>query len=134
MIGAGPAGTRAVEVLVRAGHRPVWIDEGEANGGRIHQRPLAGGVRDHATLYGTEAAKAEAIHAAGERLRAMTDWRPRTLAWNIRAGVLDTITNGRGEAIGFDRAILCTGAMDRIVPLQGWRCPACSPLAGHRLR
>ena len=37
MIGAGPAGTRAAEVLVDAGLRPIVIDEASDNGGRIYQ-------------------------------------------------------------------------------------------------
>jgi NADPH-dependent 2,4-dienoyl-CoA reductase/sulfur reductase-like enzyme len=133
VIGAGPAGTRAVEVLVRAGHRPVWIDEAAANGGRIYQRPVAGTARSHRDLYGTEAAKAEAIHALGERLRAASDWRPGTLVWNIRPGVLDTLCAGRHGTIGFDRAILCTGAMDRIVPVPGWTLPGVFTLGGAQI-
>jgi NADPH-dependent 2,4-dienoyl-CoA reductase/sulfur reductase-like enzyme len=133
VVGAGPAGTRAVEVLVRAGHRPVWIDEAPANGGRIYQRPVAGTTRDHRTLYGTEAAKAEAIHALGDRLREAADWRPGTLVWNIRPGLLHTLRDGTHETIGFDRAILCTGAMDRIVPIPGWTLPGVFTLGGSQI-
>jgi NADPH-dependent 2,4-dienoyl-CoA reductase/sulfur reductase-like enzyme len=133
VIGAGPAGTRAVEVLVRAGYCPVWIDEATADGGRIYQRPVTGTTRSHRDLYGTEAAKAEAIHALGERLRAASDWRPGTLVWNIRPGLLDTFCAGRHGTIGFDRAILCTGAMDRIVPVPGWTLPGVFTLGGAQI-
>lgn len=133
VIGAGPAGTRAVEVLVRAGYRPVWIDEARENGGRIYQRPVAGTTRSHRDLYGTEAAKAEAIHALGERLRAASDWRPGTLVWNIRPGVLDTLRDGRHEAVGFEHVIVCTGAMDRIVPLPGWTLPGVFTLGAAQI-
>ena len=34
IVGAGPAGTRAAEALVRAGLRPVVIDEGDRSGGQ----------------------------------------------------------------------------------------------------
>jgi thioredoxin reductase len=133
VIGAGPAGTRAVEVLVRAGQRPVWIDEAPANGGRIYQRPLADTTRSHRDLYGTEAAKAEAIHALGDRLRDASDWRPGTLVWNLRPGLLDTFRAGRHEAIRSDRVILCTGAMDRIVPVPGWTLPGVFTLGGAQI-
>ncbi|WP_439577171.1 FAD-dependent oxidoreductase [Elioraea sp.] len=133
VVGAGPAGTRAVEVLVRAGQRPVWIDEAPANGGRIYQRPLAGTTRSHRDLYGTEAAKAAAIHALGDRLRDASDWRPGTLVWNLRPGLLDTFRAGRHEAIRFERAILCTGAMDRIVPVPGWTLPGVFTLGGAQI-
>lgn len=133
VIGAGPAGTRAVEVLLRAGHRPVWLDEAAANGGRIYQRPVAGTTRDHRALYGSEAAKAQAIHVLGDRLRAAVEWRPGTLVWNIRPGVLHTLCAGRHDTIGFDRAILCTGAMDRIVPVPGWTLPGVFTLGGAQI-
>lgn len=133
VVGAGPSGTRAVEVLVRAGLRPVWIEEAPATGGRIYQRPPAGTTRSPRDLYGTEAAKAEAIHAAGDRLRAASDWRPGTLAWNIRPGVLDTFRAGRHETVAFDRAILCTGAMERIVPVPGWTLPGVFTLGAAQI-
>jgi NADPH-dependent 2,4-dienoyl-CoA reductase/sulfur reductase-like enzyme len=133
VVGAGPAGTRAVEVLVRAGHRPVWIDEAPANGGRIYQRPVAGTTRSARDLYGTEAAKAKAIHALGDRLRAASDWRPETLVWNLRPGLLDTFSAGRHEAIRAERVILCTGAMDRILPVPGWTLPGVFTLGGAQI-
>ena len=54
IIGAGPAGTRAAEVLVGAGLRPVVIDEGLESGGRIYQRQPSGFRRTARTLYGFE--------------------------------------------------------------------------------
>ena len=35
VVGAGPAGTRAAETLVRHGLRPVIVDEGWRSGGQI---------------------------------------------------------------------------------------------------
>ncbi|MBC8831229.1 FAD/NAD(P)-binding oxidoreductase, partial [Escherichia coli] len=75
------AGVRAVERLVAAGLSPVWIDEAADGGGRIYQRPPAPLNRDPKTLYGFEAAKASALHAALDRLKPLADWRPGTLVW-----------------------------------------------------
>ncbi|MDA9406145.1 MULTISPECIES: NAD(P)/FAD-dependent oxidoreductase [unclassified Bradyrhizobium] len=133
IVGAGPAGTRAAEVLVGAGLRPVVIDEGLENGGRIYQRQPAGFRRAAYTLYGFEAAKARAIHDVFDRLRPSIDFRPRTLAWNLRPGVIDTICEGKAHTVPFAQTILCTGAMDRVIPLPGWTLPGVFTLGGSQI-
>ncbi len=136
VVGAGPAGVRAVETLVAAGHRPVWIDEAREGGGRIYQRPPRPLNRDAKTLYGFEARKAESVHAAFERLAPMVDWRPETLVWHIRpqAKQLSTQHQGRTQAtVDYDAAILCTGAMDRVVPMPGWTLPGVTTMGGAQI-
>jgi NADPH-dependent 2,4-dienoyl-CoA reductase/sulfur reductase-like enzyme len=136
VVGAGPAGVCAVEQLVRAGLTPIWIDEAPDGGGRIYQRPPSGFARDHRALYGADAGRARALHAALDALKPRTDWRPETLVWNIRPreGALDTITRGsqRGE-LRYDALILCTGAMDRVVPIPGWTLPGVTTLGGSQI-
>jgi NADPH-dependent 2,4-dienoyl-CoA reductase/sulfur reductase-like enzyme len=136
VVGGGPAGVRAVEQLVRAGIEPAWIEEAPDGGGRIYQRPPAGFTRDHRALYGADAKRARALHAALDALKPRTDWRPETLVWNIRPreGVLDTFTGGkmRGE-LRYDALILCTGAMDRVVPIPGWTLPGVTTLGGAQI-
>jgi NADPH-dependent 2,4-dienoyl-CoA reductase/sulfur reductase-like enzyme len=136
VVGAGPAGVRAVEALVRSGIAPVWIDEAPDGGGRIYQRPPAGFARTHRALYGADAARAKALHATLDAMKPRADWRPDTLVWNIRprAGALDTLARGteRGTA-GYDALILCTGAMDRVVPLPGWTRPGVTTLGGAQI-
>lgn len=136
VVGAGPAGVRAVERLVRAGHRPMWFEESPASGGRIYQRPPAGFSRGHRALYGFEASRAADLHAAADALRAACDWRPDTLVWNLRRTepILDTLERGtlrRSET--FDAAILCTGAMDRVIPLPGWTLPGVTTMGGAQV-
>lgn len=135
VVGAGPAGVRAVEQLVRAGLRPLWLDEAPDGGGRIYQRPPGGFARRAAALYGLEAAKATALHATLDALKPLTDWRPDTLVWNIaaRPGLLHTLREGRTEEHGFDAAILCTGAMDRVVPVPGWTRPGVTALGAAQI-
>jgi NADPH-dependent 2,4-dienoyl-CoA reductase/sulfur reductase-like enzyme len=133
IVGAGPAGTRAAEVLVGAGLRPIVIDEAPDNGGRIYQRQSAGFRRSARALYCFEAAKAQAVHNIFDRLRPSIDFRSRTLAWNLRPGVFDTICDGKASAVPFAQTILCTGAMDRVIPLPGWTLPGVFTLGGSQI-
>ncbi|TPQ37946.1 FAD/NAD(P)-binding oxidoreductase [Bradyrhizobium guangdongense] len=133
IVGAGPAGTRAAEVLVGAGLRPIVIDEAPENGGRIYQRQPNGFHRTARTLYGFEAHKARAIHDSFDRLRTSIDFQPRTLAWNLQPGVIDTISDGKARTVPFAQTILCTGAMDRVIPLPGWTLPGVFTLGGSQI-
>jgi hypothetical protein len=64
VVGAGPARIRAAQVLVRAGLRPLVVDEAPACGGQIYRRRLVPDERDGRALYGSEAGKAERLHQA----------------------------------------------------------------------
>ena len=44
-----------------------------------------GFVRSYAALYGTEAARAEALHRCFDTLRKDVDYLPETLVWNMAA-------------------------------------------------
>jgi NADPH-dependent 2,4-dienoyl-CoA reductase/sulfur reductase-like enzyme len=135
VVGAGPAGVRAVEKLVEAGLSPVWIDEAPDGGGRIYQRPPAGLARDPRKLYGFEAARANALHETCDRLKSLTDWRPLTSAWHIRPGSREIHVQGpeSRSVIAYDAAILCTGAMDRVLPVRGWTAPGVTTLGGAQI-
>lgn len=135
VVGAGPAGVRAVERLVAAGLSPVWIDEAPDGGGRIYQRPPSALARDAGTLYGFEAKRATAIHDTLDALKPRCDWRPETLVWHIRtgAGVMQALQRGAQQTIGFDAAILCTGAMDRVIPVPGWTLPGVTTLGAAQI-
>lgn len=135
VVGAGPAGVRAVERLVAAGVSPVWIDEAPDGGGRIYQRPPPGLMRDARLLYGFEAKRATAVHAAFDALEPKVDWRPETLVWHIRpeARTLHTLSRGRQADVAYDAAILCTGAMDRVIPVPGWTRPGVTTLGAAQI-
>ncbi|MBU8541316.1 NAD(P)/FAD-dependent oxidoreductase [Falsiroseomonas tokyonensis] len=136
VVGAGPAGIRAVEQLVRAGVTPIWIDEAPDGGGRITQRPPAGFSRGASALYGADSGRARRLHATLDALKPRTDWRPDTLVWNIRPEdrVLHTLTNGAAQdEVQYDALILCTGAMDRVLPLPGWTLPGVTSLGGAQV-
>ncbi|WP_332116593.1 NAD(P)/FAD-dependent oxidoreductase [Azorhizobium caulinodans] len=135
VVGAGPAGVRAVEQLVAAGLRPVWIDEAPDGGGRIYQRPPQALTRDAVKLYGFEAKRARAVHGTLDGLKTQTDWRPDTLVWHIdtRSRRLETLSAGQHASLEFDAALLCTGAMDRVVPVPGWTRPGVTTLGAAQI-
>lgn len=136
VVGAGPAGIRAVEQLVGAGLAPIWIEESPDGGGRITQRPPPGFARGARALYGADAGRAVRLHATLDALKARCDWRPDTLVWNIRPrdGVLHTLQAGARQAEQrYDALMLCTGAMDRVVPVPGWTLPGVTTLGGAQV-
>jgi hydrogen cyanide synthase HcnB len=133
VVGAGPAGVRAVETLLTHGRRPVWIDEAPRAGGQIYRRPPPNFRRPAAALYGFEAGRAERLHRAADAAAAAADYRPHTLAWDIAAGELQVAGPGGPEAIPFEALILATGAMDRVIPLPGWTLPGVYSLGGAQV-
>ncbi|MDR1827865.1 MAG: FAD-dependent oxidoreductase [Methylobacteriaceae bacterium] len=134
IIGAGPAGVRAAEVLVRAGVRPRVFDEGLAAGGRIYQRPPGAFKRSAKELYGLEAAKAERVHNIFAKLEKYLDYRPQTLVWDIAGKTLFTLTGGTAYGTEtFEQIIIAPGAVDRVMPLPGWTLPGVTTLGGAQI-
>lgn len=135
IVGAGPAGVRAAETLVKTGLRPVVLDEGFKAGGQIYRQPLVPDGREPEDIYGSEAEKARALHEAFDRIRQDIDYRPRTLVWNVIGDAVDyhdeaTNTAGRLHA---SHLILATGATDRTLPLPGWTLPGVYSLGGAQI-
>ncbi|PQZ91177.1 MULTISPECIES: NAD(P)/FAD-dependent oxidoreductase [Pseudomonas] len=133
IIGAGPAGVRCAETLLAAGVKPILIDENRRDGGQIYRRQPAGFTRDYTTLYGSEAAKAYALHQSFDRLRAAIDYRPDTLVWNLTPGQLCCVSQGRHSTVDYDALILCTGATDRLMPIEGWQWAGTYSLGGAQI-
>ena len=133
IVGAGPAGTRAAETLVAHGVAPILADEGARSGGQIYRQPPEGFTRSARALYGFEARKAQAVHAALAAVRERLDYRPGTLIWNIEAGVAHALGPAGVGRIGFDSLILATGAMDRVIPFPGWTLPGVFTMGGAQV-
>lgn len=119
IVGAGPAGIRATETLVGAGLRPVVVDEGTRAGGQIYRRPPEGFHRPPEKLYGSEAAKARALHDVFDRIVAAgrVEHHGGTSVHALRDGT----AHAGPLRIPYDRLILATGATDRLVPVEGWQ-------------
>lgn len=120
IVGAGPAGVRAAETIVDAGLRPIVIDEGARDGGQIYRRQPDGFSRPPSALYGSETARAEALHTTFDRLKGRIDYRPRHLAWNIADGRVHLVSDGVASALPYDALIIAAGATDRLMPVKGW--------------
>ncbi|UCI10649.1 FAD/NAD(P)-binding oxidoreductase [Mesorhizobium sp. B1-1-8] len=123
IVGAGPGGIRAAAMLVAAGLHPMVIDEGHRAGGQIYRRPPDGFIRRPEQLYGSEAAKAQALHALFDRLVAegrLTHHAGSSVI-AVRGGRLHVLAEGGVQVIGYDRLILATGASDRVAPVPGWQ-------------
>ncbi|WP_029350259.1 FAD/NAD(P)-binding oxidoreductase [Bosea sp. 117] len=135
IVGAGPAGIRAAEVLVAAGLRPTVIDEGARAGGQIYRRPPVGFTRTPKQLYGSEAAKAKALHDIFDRVSAegRLIHRPRSSVIAVRDGVLHVLEDAALRQLPYDRLILATGASDRVAPIPGWQNPGVYSLGAAQI-
>lgn len=133
IIGAGPAGIAAAEVLCARGYRPILIDEGQRAGGQGYRQPSAGLRLDMPRLMGSEAGKYDALHARFGRIQGRIDYRPRTLVWAIDGATLHLVCDGRVDVVEADTLLLATGAMDRVAPLPGWTLPGVFTLGGAQV-
>lgn len=122
IVGAGPAGARAALTLTEAGLRPTVVDEGARAGGQIYRRPPPEIRRPPAALYGSEAGKAQALHAAFDAAAARGDLlhHPETAVVAIGRGALQLVGPQGCRWLAYDRLILATGAIDRLAPVPGW--------------
>ncbi|WID98958.1 NAD(P)/FAD-dependent oxidoreductase [Bosea vestrisii] len=133
IVGAGPAGISAAEVLCAKGLRPVLIDEGARAGGQGYRRPADDLALDMNRLMGSEAGKYAALHRRFEALRPKIDYRPRTLVWAVDGHTLHLLQEGRAETLAFDKLLIASGAMDRVAPLSGWTLPGVFTLGGAQV-
>lgn len=133
VVGAGPAGLRAAEVLVGQGLSVTLIDEADFAGGQIYRQPPAALVRPASTLYGAQADRAQAIHALGRALAGKLDYRRATSVWHARPGRLELLHAGRVDSLDYARIVLATGATDRAMPFAGWTLPGVFTLGGAQV-
>ena len=135
IVGAGPAGLRAAELLVAAGCAPILVDEAPRIGGQIYRQPprVPGFSRTAKDLYGASAERAKDLFVAFDRIRHKIDYRPSSLVYDLIDNRAVIASGGRSTEIVFDRLILATGAMDRIVPAPGWTLPGVYSLGGAQI-
>src|SRR5690606_28031742 len=115
IVGAGPAGLRAAELLVAAGCAPILVDEAPRIGGQIYRQPprVPGFSRAAKELYGSSAERAKDLFVAFDRIRHRIDYRPQSLVYDLIDNRAFIATAGKTSQLEFDALILATGAMDR---------------------
>lgn len=135
IVGAGPAGIRAAQTLAAHGVRPVLLDEAARGGGQIYRRPPAHFQRPATALYGTEAARATAVHAALDGIAERIDYRPDSLVWNAQGGLLDVLhgPTQTTRSLPYGQLIVASGAADRVLPVPGWTLPGVYSLGGAQV-
>lgn len=133
VVGAGPAGIAAACVLERAGVAVTLVDENPRPGGQIHRRPADGLRMDMRRLLASSLEGYEAFHATADALCARIDYRPSTLVWSARDGVAHLASDTRVESVDYDALVLATGAVDRIMPVEGWTRPGVFSLGGAQV-
>jgi len=135
IVGAGPAGIRAAETLAAHGLRPVLIDEAARAGGQIYRRQPANFQRAAKTLYGFEAGRANAVHAALDTILDKIDYRPDSLVWSAQGGRLDVLhgASQTSRRVPYQQLIVATGATDRVLPVPGWTLPGVYTLGGAQV-
>ncbi len=133
IVGAGPAGVRAAQTLVRYGLRPTVIDESASWGGQIYRQPPALFQRSKKQLYGFEAGRAHSVHRAMAEILDQIDYQPETLVWNAQDHLLDTLRAGATATEAYSHLIVATGATDRVLPFAGWTLPGVYSLGGAQV-
>ena len=133
IVGAGPAGIRAAQTLLRYGLRPTVIDESPLWGGQIYRQPPAQFVRTKKDLYGFESSRADSLHRGMAEILDQIDYQPDTLVWNAQDQQLDTLRSGRTLTVNYSHLIVATGATDRVLPFSGWTLPGVFSLGGSQV-
>jgi len=133
IVGAGPAGVRAAETLVQAGVRPIVLDESSASGGQIYRRPPPAIHRNPKDLYGFEAERAADQHRAFDGLQGRIDYWANAIVWGAHERTLSVLTDGKILQLDWDFLILATGAMDLVIPFDGWTLPGVFTLGGAQV-
>ncbi|NHN37855.1 NAD(P)/FAD-dependent oxidoreductase [Pseudomaricurvus alcaniphilus] len=133
VVGAGPAGSRCVEALVKAGIRPLVIDESARSGGQIYRRQPDNFTRSAEQLYGSEAAKATRLHKSFDGLQGRFDYWPESLIWNLAGNRIFVVRGAQQCSVEFSSLVICSGATDRLLPVPGWNYSGCYSLGGAQI-
>jgi NADPH-dependent 2,4-dienoyl-CoA reductase/sulfur reductase-like enzyme len=133
IVGAGPAGIAAADVLAAHGIAATVIDEARQPGGQIYRRTRAGLDLDIDSLLGVEATNYRNFHKTFVGLSDRIDYQPLTLAWGVDDRTLYTAQGNSADTLDFDALVLATGATDRTLPIPGWTLPGVFTLGGAQI-
>ncbi len=133
VVGAGPAGMAAARVLAEEGLRPMVLDKAARPGGQVWREPVGEG--EEPSLPGHDPSQARRARTAFLELArdGRLDWYPSTTVVDLTRDRLWALgASGAVDSTGFDRLILCPGAIERILPVPGWTLPGVYTSGGAR--
>ncbi len=118
IIGSGPAGLSASQVLLRHGAQVLLMEENRRLGGQL----LRSGICDQTQQWPRE------TRAAGNLLQADTSQgtvlsKAQVLGREADGSLWVEDAQGRMRAIQADAVLMATGARERFVPFPGWTLP-----------
>ena len=124
ILGAGPAGLAAAILASDLGLSCVLLDEQAQPGGQIYRGlgRMAANKPEHLPAFGTSYQKGLPLL---QGLKGTSiDYRPGTLVWQIDPpGQIWALSDGQAREFEAARILLCSGAMERPVPIPGWTLP-----------
>ena len=121
VIGAGPAGLAAAATCAAAGCKTVLFDEGATPGGQIYRAIEETPVRERPVLgesYWRGRNLVDAFRASAAR------YVPNATVWSLTPDrEIGVSFSGAATLTRAERVILCTGALERPLPIPGWTLP-----------
>jgi thioredoxin reductase/bacterioferritin-associated ferredoxin len=122
IVGAGPAGMAAANVVRRFGADVLVVDDQQSPGGQIWRSVETVAAAPRGAILGEAYQEgkdlAAAFRASGAR------YEPETQLWQIEPGFRAFVTHGaKARMIEASIVILATGAQERPVPFPGWTLP-----------
>lgn len=123
VIGAGPAGMAAAEVVAAHRGRVAVVDAGIRPGGQYFRHTSDVAARSRGRI------------GRWQKLTAAVDYLPRHLVWHVSRGdgfTIRALAGQRGDSVELTgRAVLlATGAYDRSLPFPGWELPGVMTAGG----
>lgn len=121
VVGAGPAGIAAAQVLKGAGLSTLAVDENPAPGGQIWRAVTTTPLLDQSVLGLDYWAGLDPVRAA---LASGLPIATATSVWSVdRGGQVGISSNGVARMLTAKRVVIATGALERPFPVKGWTLP-----------
>lgn len=127
VMGAGPAGGEAALAASEAGLNVALVDEGLAPGGQVWRKP--------STDRACELDTCDVDRTGGDELRkrlaaSKVTIYQQTQIWDVRSGFSISCVGDAGAMIlSTPRIVVATGAIERVLPFEGWTTPGVFGLA-----
>ena len=120
IIGAGPAGLAAADILVNAGREITIIDQNHHVGGQYWRHK-----------YGSAFPEKKFTHLIKH---PKINWLLGTTVWQIqkseRGFAIEFSREGKSETHLCGVLLVATGAYERVLPTKGWTSPGCTTAGG----